>query len=74
MSDNSVKQSKKEELVTSKCINNEVECQSPVSNCSDSISSITSMEEIINNPDETNENGVGIKCPISSWISNIKLY
>ena len=49
-------------------------CMSPLSNSSDSVSSITSMEEIVNNPEETDENGLGFKCPISSWISNIKLY
>ena len=72
-SDDSVRHSKKEELLTGKCSNNNVECISPLSNSSDSDSSTCYSTEVINDPGGSDINGYEYKCPFTSWLPDINL-
>ena len=72
-SDDSVKHSKHEEILTSKCSNNNVECISPLSNSSDSDSSTGYSTEVINDRGGSDINGYEYKCPFTSWLPDIDL-
>ena len=72
-SDDSVKHSKHEQILTSKCSNNVFECISPLSNSSDSDSSTCYSTEVINDPGGSDVNGNEYNCPFTSWLPDINL-